>query len=70
MLTGVLLWILVYKLSLVPRLSQNANMYRHMYMRYIAIYHEYASTPAQLQCLRSGAWEPGNEANFRRRIES
>ena len=21
------------------------------------------STPAQLQCLRSGAWEPGNEAN-------
>ena len=38
MLTGVLLWILVYKLSLVPRLSRNANMYRHMYMRYIAIY--------------------------------
>ena len=33
--------------SLVPRLSQNANMYH---------------VPAQLQCSRSQAWEPGNEA--------
>ena len=33
--------------SLVPRLSRNANMYH---------------VPAQLQCSRSRAWEPGNEA--------
>ena len=28
------------------------------------------STPAQLQCLRSRAWEPGNEANISRSSES
>ena len=36
-------------LSLVPRLSRNPNIYR---------------VPAQLQCSRSQAWEPGNAASL------
>ena len=38
-------------LSLIPRLPRNVNVYR------------YPCIPAQLECLCSGAWEPGNEAN-------
>ena len=41
--------------SLVPRLSWNANMHR---VESLVSF----STPAQLQCLRSQAWEPGNKA--------
>ena len=46
--------------SLVPRLSWNANMYQPRSQALLE--RKYISTPAQLQCSRSRAWEPGNEA--------
>jgi len=56
------------RLSLVPRLSQNANIYYRLHNFNVRVPERGSLgtrlhvSPAQLQCSRSGAWEPGNEA--------